>query len=58
MKKLELSQMMCVLGGYRASECKAVQALAAELSEKMATDESGMNGVSFTINTVNMYDRN
>ena len=39
MKKLELSQLMCVLGGYRASECKAVQALAAELSEKMATDE-------------------
>ncbi len=38
MKKLELSQMVCVLGGYQASECKAVQVLGAALSEKKATD--------------------
>ena len=37
MKKLVLSQMMSVLGG-QASECKAVQALAAALSEKHASD--------------------
>ncbi len=39
MKKLELSQMMSILGGYQASDCKAVQALACALSEKVATEE-------------------
>ncbi len=38
MKKLELSQMVCVLGGYNASKCKAVQALAVALSEKVSSD--------------------
>ena len=38
MKKLELSQMMSILGG-QVSDCKAVQALACALSEKMATDK-------------------
>lgn len=38
MKKLELSQMMCVLGGYLAYECEAVQALAVALSEKVTTN--------------------
>lgn len=36
MKKLELSQMMCILGG-QVSDCKAVQALACALSEKHAS---------------------
>jgi hypothetical protein len=38
MKKLELSQMVCVLGGYNASMCKAVQALAVALSEKVSSN--------------------
>lgn len=37
MRKLELSQMMSILGGYQASGCKAVQALACALSEKHAS---------------------
>ncbi|QUB44292.1 hypothetical protein J4856_04725 [Prevotella scopos JCM 17725] len=37
MKKLELSQMMSILGGYQASECKAVQAHAVALSKKNAS---------------------
>lgn len=38
MKKLELSQMMSILGS-QVSDCKAVQALACALSEKVATEE-------------------
>lgn len=37
MKKLELSQMMSILGG-QVSDCKAVQALAVALSEKVTTN--------------------
>ena len=37
MKKLELSQMMSVLGG-QVSDCKSVQALACTLAEKHASD--------------------